>query len=129
MKKILLLFVLFLSLNWLVAHGHNMRHVTPPLVEQTMQEPTQQPNSNVLNTVRVSLDAVNNRISFSTPHVLRNVDITIKLYGNQVILQQRGMTIQEGYSITFPTRAKDGKYTVILQQDNQILVKNLQANH
>lgn len=128
MKKILLFFVLFLSLNWLVVHGHHKRHVTPPTMERTLQEPTQQPNANILNTVKVSLDAVNNRISFSTPHVLHDVDITIKLYGNQVILQQRGMTIQEGYSITFPTRAKDGKYTVILQQDNQILVKNLQAN-
>lgn len=128
MKKILFFCILFISLNWLVVYGHHIRHNPPHQTEVSDQKQDLPSTPSVLGSVKVTLDPVHNRIWFHTPYVLRDVDITIKLYGNQVILQQRGMTIQDGYSITFPTRAKDGKYTVLLQQDNQIMVKHLQAS-
>lgn len=126
MKKILFFCILFIGLNWLAVHGHYAHPL--PKTEVSTQKQDLPSNSSVLGSVKVTLDPVHNRIWFHTPYVIRDVDITIKLYGNQVILQQRGMTIQDGYSITFPTRAKDGKYTVLLQQDNQIMVKHLHTS-
>ena len=125
MKKILFLCLLLFSLNWLVVRAHQASHLKtlPPPLQMTATAPTAEQGE--LSTVKIELDAVRNRIHFNTPYTLKNVDITVKQYGNQVILLQKNMTIQQHYSITFPKPAEGGTYTVILQQGNQIVVKRL----
>lgn len=83
---------------------------------------------NQLNTVEISLDKANNRINFTTPHSIEGVNITIKDKGEKVIIQQNNMTISKSYSITFPAQAGINIYTVILQKDNQIVVKRLEKD-
>jgi hypothetical protein len=97
----------------------------PSIVPSVEQITPVQAEANLLNTVKITMDKNSNRIYFSSPHLLTNVDITIKQLGEKVIVQQKGMTINKNYSISFPEQAGVNQYTVILQKDNQIVVKRL----
>lgn len=98
------------------------------LVEFEAPEVIEDEELNLLNTVEISLDKANNRINFVTPHIIEGVNITIKDRGERVIIQQNNMTISKTYSITFPAEAGVNIYTVILQKDNQIVVKRLEKD-
>ncbi len=95
------------------------------LPSETHEVTVPKAENNQLSTVKITMDKNSNRIYFSTPHVLTNVDITLKQLGEKVIVQQKSMTINKSYSITFPEQAGVNQYTVILQKDNQIVVKRL----
>ena len=120
--------MLLFSLSWLAARAHH----TPPIPVGTSPvaavPPTQQLQGSLLSTVKIELDANQNRIHFRSPHVLQNVDITVKHYGDQVLFREHGKTIDRYYSIGLSKPAQGGTYTVILQQDNQIVVKRLTVN-
>ncbi|MGH1339590.1 MAG: hypothetical protein ACRBFS_25960 [Aureispira sp.] len=94
-----------------------------PVKEQQVELGTTK--ENLLNTVKITMDKNSNKIYFSTPHVLTDVNITVKQLGEKVILQQSSRTINKNYSITFPAQAGINKYTIILQKGNQIVVKRL----
>lgn len=125
MKKLLLFCVLLFSLNWLVVHAHSARTLPATSPEYKVKEALPLSQNNLLASVKIELDRGHNRINFKTPQILQNVNITIKHAGDRVLLQQHNMTIHKNYSITFPAPAEGGPYTVILQQDNQIVVKRL----
>lgn len=124
MSKLILITSLSFFICLFAAHAHP--HVEPPQVT-TLQETVlpQSDEENLLNTVKITMDKNSNRIYFSSPHVLTNVNITVKQLGDKIIVQQNNMTINKNYSITFPDQAGINKYTVILQKDNQIVVKRL----
>lgn len=124
MSKLILITSLSFFLFLLAAQARPF--ADPP--KQTVQEEQVVPKTtkeNLLNTVKITIDKNSNRIYFSTPHVLTNVNITVKQLGEKVIVQQSNMTINKNYSITFPSQAGISKYTIILQKDNQIVVKRL----
>jgi hypothetical protein len=85
-------------------------------------------DANLLSTVIISLDKANNRIIFTTPHRIEGVSITVKQRNERVIIQQNNMTVNKDYSITFPSEAGINRYTIILQKNNQILVKRLEKD-
>lgn len=127
MSKLILITSLSFFLFILAAEAHSFTIFTePPLQEQ--KGVTIATKENLLNTVKVTVDKNNNRIYFSSPHVLTNVNVTIKQQGDRVIVQETNITINKNYSITFPTDAGINKYTVILQKDNQIVVKRIDKN-
>lgn len=124
MSKLILITSLSFFLFLLAAQAHPfIKPTEPPVKEQTV--PMKGAEENLLNTVKITMDKNSNRIYFSSPHVLTDVNITIKQLGEKVIVQQSNMTINKNYSITFPAQAGINKYTVILQKDNQIVVKRL----
>jgi hypothetical protein len=120
--------ILITSLSFFIClfAAHARPNIEPPKIT-TQQEAVlgQGGEENLLNTVKITMDKNSNRIYFSSPHVLTNVNITVKQLGEKVIVQQNNMTINKNYSITFPAQAGINKYTVILQKDNQIVVKRL----
>ncbi|MFK7799644.1 MAG: hypothetical protein AB8E82_19480 [Aureispira sp.] len=124
MSKLILITSLSFFICLFAAHARPT--VVPP--QDTIQQEMvldQSSEENLLNTVKITIDKNSNRIYFSSPHMLTNVNITVKQLGEKVIVQQNNMTINKHYSITFPAQAGINKYTVILQKDNQIVVKRL----
>ncbi|WMX14022.1 MULTISPECIES: DUF3244 domain-containing protein [unclassified Aureispira] len=79
---------------------------------------------NLLNTVSITMDKDGNRIYFKTPHRIEGVNITIKDRGEKIVIQQNNVTINKNYSISFA--ANPGRYTVILQKQNHLLVERLE---
>jgi len=97
-------------------------------LEPTYQTAEKDLNNHVLNTVTISLEKKYNRIHFSTPYIIKGVNISIKDRSNRVIIQQNNMTIGKEYSISFPPKSKNAEYTIILQKDNQIVVERVQKD-
>jgi hypothetical protein len=85
-------------------------------------------DTNILNSVRVSLDKKNNRIVFSSPDIIKGVNVIVKQRGEIVIVNQENKTISNDFYITFPAQAGKNRYTVILQKDNDILVERLEKD-
>ena len=123
-----LFFIITLSLLAFFGMAQTNSGLLAMLDEPATMEVLADDDANHLNTVNISLDKANNRINFSTPHTIKGINITVKQRGERVIIQQNNMTISKNYSITFPSQAGINRYTVILQKDNQILVKRLEKD-
>ena len=128
MAKLCLIILLSLAAFWGVGQTDSELAALLNDLEPTYVAAQKDYEENLLNTIDISLDKANNRINFSTPHVLKGIDITIKQRGEKVILQQNNMTISKHYSITFPAQAGINQYTIILQQDNHLLVERLEKD-
>jgi len=127
MKKIFFIATLsFLALFGMAQGGDLIAMLKDPPTITVVAETAD--DANLLSTVKISLDRANNRINFTTPHRIEGVNITIKQRNERVIIQQNNMTVNKDYSITFPSQAGINRYTVILQKDNQILVKRLEKD-
>lgn len=122
--------ILLLSLLTFFAKGQTDSELIAMLneLQPTYEEMMLDYDNNLLNSVEITLDKANNRINFTTPQPIEGVNISIKKRGDQVIIQQNNMTINKEYSITFPEESGISLYTVILQKDNNIVVKRLEKD-
>ena len=82
-------------------------------------------DTNLISSVMIELDKKHNAIIFATKKNISGVNITVKQREEKVIIQKKGVTIKNNFSIFFPPQATKNQYTVILQKDNHILVKRL----
>ena len=58
-------------------------------------------DTNILNSVRISLDKKNNRIVFSSPDAIKGVHVIVKQRGEIVIVNQENKTISNDFFISF----------------------------
>jgi hypothetical protein len=128
MKKILFIGLLSLTTLLLMAQTDSelvsmLEELRPVYVEHYKAH-----QENLLNTIEMTLDKKENRIYFKTPHRIEGVNITIKDRGERIIIQQKNMTINKNYSISFPAKSGLNKYTVILQKENHLLVERLEKD-
>ena len=84
--------------------------------------------NNVLSLVKISLNKAQNSIVFNCPQPVKNVRVIVKHRGEVIIEKINNATISSTFRIQFSPNAPKLRYTVILQQDNHLLVERLDKN-
>ncbi len=82
-------------------------------------------DNNVLSQVKISLNKAQNSIAFECPEPIKNVQIMVKHRGEVIVAKIDNATISSTFRIPFVNNAPKLRYTIILQQENHLLVERL----